>query len=154
MESITSVHAKVDSGPAGPYTVREEDVVRWKKWYYENKSNLKWDEETKSIFRVKDWDEQAKYINVVDSIFNAHLALLDTFVSDKLKEDFRLKYKVAQSLKFMERMTDIPSEVDFGYLKSSKIPNDIIMRWKNWYSENKANLKWNPTMKMIVRVQK
>jgi hypothetical protein len=155
IEKITGIPAKVDSGPVGPYNVREEDIIRWKKWYDENKFHLKWDEETKSIFRAKDWDERATYVNVVDSIFSAHFALLDSMDNVKFSErSYVQKYKIGQSLIFMERMTGIPAGSGFDRFAPRNMPKETITEWRKWYRENKSLLMWNPTLKIIVRVQK
>jgi len=154
IQTVTELHAKVDSGPAGPYSVQKEDVIRWKTWYETNKSTLMWDDQTRSIFRVNDWNERAKYSHFVDSTFSAHFTLLDNFINDKLEVEPRLKFKVAQSMSFMERMTGISSKANFGFLRPSTLPKEDITQWKDWYNQNKSNLKWNPTMKTIVRIQK
>jgi len=155
MEEITSIPSGAEYTFVGPAKIPTADVIKWKKWYSENKSHLMWDEQTKSIFKIDDWREQAKYVNFVDSVFSVHFAILDTVANGKVKEVYQpFKSKVTQSILFMQDITGIPSNADFSYLSPSPIPKDTITRWKNWYSENKPYLKWNPTLKTMVRIQK
>jgi len=55
MDTTTGISAKGDGTPFGWFydEITSEQYNKWKKWYAENKTRLKWDRNTNTIFRME-----------------------------------------------------------------------------------------------------
>jgi|GEM_PF-2560205 len=49
MEDISGIESNADMTYFGRITVLKEDIDKWKKWYDQNRSKLKWDEKQQKV---------------------------------------------------------------------------------------------------------
>jgi hypothetical protein len=60
--------------------------------------------------------------------------------------------RIEESLKFLERVTHIPSTAEYTYAGRFKVPREDYKKWKAWFEKHKGTLEWNK-QKQTVKVQ-
>lgn len=90
----------------------------------------------------------------IDSVFNKHFMKLESIIKDKtLIEGEKEFMSFNETIDFFQQTTKIYSERDgtyFGlhYTQEGALEKDFL-KWKNWYLENRNNLKWNSKSRKI-----
>ncbi len=95
------------------------------------------------------------YVDPVDSVFATNFALLDSVLTKKHHGDWRLPNRIQKTMLFMDTTTGIPATGDgtpFGWFYD-EITEEQYKKWKEWYAQNKADLKWDKTANKIVGIK-
>lgn len=75
--------------------------------------------------------------NNPNQIFEAHLKIIEKLLNEETVE------KLEPSVKFLEEITGIKSEVDIGVELLSFPTEQNLKDWKSWYKKNKSSLYWD-----------
>jgi hypothetical protein len=87
-------------------------------------------------------------VDKIDSTFNIHFKILDTYISDPSSDSSGRRMT---SIHLLEATTGIKSSGPFTYIGRTSFNRENLEAWHKWYNKNRNKLAWDSKTKSVWR---